>query len=319
MPSDILRVYQPRGNGQSLLKNLSLEKWWAWGVTIHHVPPIQEFMIRSPWDVTFHRTPYFCPYLLLSRHHWLHPEFGSFLLPSDVICFTWEPCTRWLTPAKDSKLVLQLLSHPSGHHHPLTQNHSLAIHSSLLIFLFLPSSPPAVSAANAPAYLQGTVSSQLLPQSAPHPPQVEPVTYFFLGTILQFPPGCSATSQLVISFVYLYMFHVLPGHKYPNTIYWAIKVNVDLGNFLTSPVKSSAFQGDNTSFSVSIKISWAHLPQSQNHGQTIYFQIVPPLFVSCPSSTNHIMKMFVVQSHSITKTSAKVCSFIHSFVYSCTY
>lgn len=78
--SDILRVYQPRCNGQSLLKNLSLEKLWAWGVTSHHDLPIQEFMIQSPCDVTFHRTPLFCPYLLLQLSPLAPP--GAWILPS---------------------------------------------------------------------------------------------------------------------------------------------------------------------------------------------------------------------------------------------
>lgn len=130
---------------------------------------------------------------------------------------------------------------PSGHHHTLIQNHTTASHTSLLIFLFLPSSPPAFSAAKTPAYLQGTVSGQLLPESAPHPPQVEPVTSSWELFSDFLPLLCYFSTCRVISLVHLYMLRVLPGRKCPNTLYWAVKVNMDLGNFLTSPVKSSAF------------------------------------------------------------------------------
>lgn len=73
------------------------------------------------------------------------------------------------------------------------------------------------------------------------PPSSGGASHFFLGTVLRFPPGCSPTSQLVISLVHLYTLCVLPGSKCPNTVYWAVKVNLYLENFLTSPIKSSAF------------------------------------------------------------------------------
>lgn len=51
-----------RDNGQNLLEakiNLLLKKLHVWGVTTHHDQSNWEFMVRSPCEVTFHRTPLF--------------------------------------------------------------------------------------------------------------------------------------------------------------------------------------------------------------------------------------------------------------------
>lgn len=146
----------------------------------------------------------------------------------------------WLTPAKDSKLVLQLLHHQDIITH-LSRITPRPVTPPCWYFYFCLHLPQPFQRLK-PLL---TFRAQCLASSFPkaHPTLLRwsqpllPGNYSPISSRLL----CYFSTCRVISLVHLYMLRVLPGRKCPNTVYWAVKVNMDLGNFLTSPVKSSAF------------------------------------------------------------------------------
>lgn len=80
-------TYMHRTDGQGQLKaktSLSLKKLCAWGVTTHHDLRSLEFMSRSPWEVTFHNPPFFCPQPSIQTHWpcFSHPRAFALAVPS---------------------------------------------------------------------------------------------------------------------------------------------------------------------------------------------------------------------------------------------
>lgn len=73
-------------------------------------------------------------------------------------------------PCPPAALPFQL---PPGYHRPLTQDHALASQTDIFISAFI---YPGLLSRRKSRHLQGTAHSRLLPESPPHPLQVEPVS-----------------------------------------------------------------------------------------------------------------------------------------------